>query len=117
MLYASLRVCLTFSFDFPIFGVYSVVFMWFFPKDCLYEVQLCGLEKFSVVKCSHQRNPIIAMWQQGRSAHEMNQCSQVGLELPSLPEFWGSIGARIASSRPTESGYSLGAVAKAVGSK
>lgn len=50
VLCASLRGCLTFSFDFPIFGVYNVVFLWFFPKDCLYAIQLCGLEKFSTVK-------------------------------------------------------------------
>lgn len=64
LLYASLRACVTVSFDFPIFGVYSVVFLWFFPKDCLHEIQLCGLEEFSVVKCSRQGNPVIAPWQQ-----------------------------------------------------
>lgn len=64
VLCASFRVCLTFSFGFLIFGAHSVVFLWFFPKDCLHEIQLCRLEKFSVVKCSHQSNLIMAMWQQ-----------------------------------------------------
>lgn len=29
---ASLRVCLTFSFDFPIFGIYSVLFSVILPR-------------------------------------------------------------------------------------